>query len=92
MAEELWSAFGHTGSVSFASFPEFKEEFIVENTFQYPVSFNGKMRFQLELPLSLTIPEIEKSVLNSPDTEKWLQGKPPKKIIVVPKKIVNIVI
>lgn len=91
MAEELWATFGHTGSVSYASFPEFREEFTLENTFQYPVSFNGKMRFQLELPLTLTIPEIEKSVLNSPDTEKWLQGKPPKKIIVVPKKIVNIV-
>ena len=92
MAEELWSQLGHQGGITYATFPEFKEEFIVENTFAYPVSFNGKMRFQMELPLNLTIPEIENSVLSSPDTEKWLQGKPPKKIIVVPKKIVNIVI
>jgi leucyl-tRNA synthetase len=91
MAEELWATFGNTGSVSFASFPKFREEFTLENTFQYPVSFNGKMRFQLELPVTLTIPEIEKAILESPETEKWLQGKSPKKIIVVPKKIVNIV-
>ncbi|MCX6246291.1 MAG: leucine--tRNA ligase [Bacteroidetes bacterium] len=92
MAEELWENFGHTGSVSFATFPEYREEFTLENTFRYPVSFNGKMRFQLELSLSLTVPEIEQAVRMAPDTEKWLQGKPPRKIIVVPKKIINIVI
>jgi leucyl-tRNA synthetase len=92
MAEELWENFGHTGSITFAFFPEFNEEFTIENTFHYPVSFNGKMRFQLELSLNLTVPEIEQAVLKAPETEKWLQGKPPRKIIVVPKKIINIVI
>jgi leucyl-tRNA synthetase len=92
MAEELWENLGHTGTITYASFPIFKEEFIAENTFHYPVSFNGKMRFQLELSLNLAVPDIEQAVLNTPETEKWLQGKPPKKIIVVPKKIINIVI
>ncbi|MCX6244605.1 MAG: leucine--tRNA ligase [Bacteroidetes bacterium] len=92
MAEELWESLGHTGSISFASFPEYKEEFTVENAFTYPVSFNGKLRFQLPLPLSLTVPEIEQAVLAAPDSAKWLQGKPPKKIIVVPGKIVNVVV
>ena len=92
MAEELWENFGYPGTITFASFPEYIEEYTAENTFQYPVSFNGKMRFQLELSLNLTVPEIEQSVLKAPETEKWLQGKPPKKIIVVPKKIINIVI
>jgi leucyl-tRNA synthetase len=92
MAEELWEASGHQGSISFATFPEYREEFTVEDTFTYPVSFNGKMRFQLGLSLSLTIPEIEQAVLNAPESEKWLQGKPPKKVIVVPKKIINIVL
>jgi leucyl-tRNA synthetase len=92
MAEELWENLGHTGSITFASFPEYKEEYTAENTFNYPVSFNGKIRFQLELSLSLTIPEIEQAAMQAPETEKWLQGKPPKKIIVVPKKIINIVI
>jgi leucyl-tRNA synthetase len=92
LAEELWSHLGHSESVSFASFPVFNEEYIVENTFHYPVSFNGKMRFQLELSLDLTVPDIEQAVLKAPETDKWLQGKLPRKIIVVPKKIINIVI
>ena len=92
MAEELWENLGHTGSITYASFPEFNVEYTLENSFHYPVSFNGKMRFQLELPVNMTAPEIEQAVLNAPETEKWLQGKPPRKIIVVPNKIVNIVI
>jgi leucyl-tRNA synthetase len=92
LAEELWENLGHTGSITFASFPVFNEEFIVENTFHYPVSFNGKMRFLLELPMNLTIQEIEKAVMEAADTEKWLQGKPPRKIIAVPRKIINIVV
>jgi leucyl-tRNA synthetase len=92
MAEELWEHLGHSESITYSSFPVFKEEYIVENTFHYPVSFNGKMRFQLELSLSLTVSEIEQTVLKAPEIEKWLQGKPPRKIIVVPKKIINIVI
>ncbi len=92
MAEELWENFGHADTITYATFPRFNEEFTVENTFHYPVSFNGKMRFQLELPLNLVVPEIEQAVLKAPETEKWLQGKPPRKIIVVPKKIINIVV
>jgi len=70
----------------------YNEEYTIENTFNYPVSFNGKMRFQLELSLNLSVPEIEQALLKTPETNKWLQGKPPRKIIVVPKKIINIVI
>ncbi len=92
MAEELWENLGHAGTITYSSFPIFNEEFTIENTFYYPVSFNGKMRFQLELSLNLTVPGIEQAVMESPETKKWLQGKPPKKIIVVPKKIINIVI
>jgi len=92
MAEELWENLGNAGSISFTSFPEYNEEYTAENTFHYPVSFNGKMRFQLELSIDLTVPEIEQAVLKAAETEKWLQGKSPKKIIVVPKKIINIVI
>lgn len=92
LAEELWELSGHTTSILNAAFPEFNAGFVAEDTFNYPVSFNGKMRFQLDLPLSLTISEIEQAVLGASESEKWLQGKSPKKIIVVPKKIVNIVI
>ncbi len=92
ITEELWSLLGNEGSVSAATFPLFKPEFLVENTFEYPVSFNGKTRFKLELPVNLTIPEIEKAALESKESEKWLQGNPPKKVIIVPKKIINIVL
>ncbi|MGA3013782.1 MAG: class I tRNA ligase family protein, partial [Bacteroidales bacterium] len=92
MSEELWEQLGHRETITFASFPEYNQEYTVENTFHYPVSFNGKMRFQLELSLNLTVPEIEQAVIKAPETEKWLQGKSPRKIIIVPKKIINIVI
>jgi leucyl-tRNA synthetase len=92
IAEELWSQLGNSGSVSMARFPEFKPEFLVENTFEYPVSFNGKTRFKLELPADLSVPEIEKAALEAKESEKWLQGNPPKKVIIVPKKIINIVL
>jgi leucyl-tRNA synthetase len=92
LAEELWEQSGYNTSISFATFPEFNEDFIIENTFNYPVSFNGKMRFLMDLSLTLTVLEIEKAVLSSPESQKWLQGKLPKKIIVVPGKIINIVV
>lgn len=91
ICEELWSRLGHDTSVSEASFPEFIESYTVENTFEYPVSFNGKMRFKLELPLGISKEDAEAAVLASPNTEKYLAGKPVKKIIVVPSKIINIV-
>ncbi|HOI86631.1 MAG TPA: class I tRNA ligase family protein, partial [Lentimicrobium sp.] len=92
IAEELWSLLGNKESVTRASFPQFNESFIVENTFAYPVSFNGKMRFKLELPLGLPVSEIEKAVISAPESAKWLEGRPPRKMIVVPGKIVNVVV
>jgi len=92
IAEELWSLLGNTGSVTLASFPVFNESYTIENTFRYPVSFNGKMRFLLELPLGLAVAEIEQAVLAAPESAKWLEGKAPKKVIIIPGKIVNIVV
>lgn len=92
LAEELWQQAGHTESVSSQPWPQCNEAFLVEDNFNYPVSFNGKMRFQLELPIALSPAEVEAAVMADERTEKWLEGKTPKKVIVVPKKIVNIVI
>lgn len=91
VAEELWEKLGHTQSISFAPFPEFNAEHLVEDTFAYPVSFNGKMRLNIELPAGLSAPEIEKEILGREEVQKFLNGSSPKKVIVVPKKIVNIV-
>jgi leucyl-tRNA synthetase len=92
ISEELWHLLGNAGSVSMATFPEFRPEYLVENTFEYPVSFNGKTRFKLELPTNLGVPDIEKAALAAKESEKWLEGKPPRKVIIVPNKIINIVI
>lgn len=91
ICEELWSLLGNKESITKAKFPEWKEEYLVENSFEYPVSFNGKTRFRLNLPLSLTKDEIEKEVMASEEVKKWLEGKAPKKLVVVPGRIVNIV-
>ena len=91
IAEELWSKLGNSGSISTASFPVFDESHLVESSKNYPISFNGKMRFTLELPLDMTKEDIEKTVLASEKTQDQLQGRTPKKVIVVPGKIVNIV-
>lgn len=92
ICEELWSKLGETESVSFATFPVFNGDYLVESEYAYPVSFNGKMRFKLELPTALSKDEIEKAVLEAEQSQKWLDGKAPKKMIVVPGKIVNIVV
>jgi len=92
ISEELWSLLGNSGSVSGAVFPKFNPEYLIENTFEYPVSFNGKTRFKLELLANLTVQEIEKAALEARESERWLQGNPPKKVIIVPNKIINIVI
>lgn len=92
LAEELWSKLGHTESITYAAFPEFKEEYLVESAFNYPVSINGKTRFFQEYDLSLSKEAIEKEVLNLEQTQKYLEGKTPKKIIVVHNRIVNIVV
>ncbi len=92
ICEELWQKLGETESISFAKFPVFNAGFLVESEYAYPVSFNGKMRFKLELPTTLSKDEIEKAVLEAEQSQKWLDGKTPKKMIVVPGKIVNIVV
>lgn len=91
IAEEIWEKLGYTESISTADFPVFEEKYLVENTKKYPISFNGKMRFTLELALDLSKEEIEKTVMSDERTQKQLAGKTPKKVIVVPGKIVNIV-
>ena len=78
--------------ISEVPFPIFEAKYLVVSEKEYPVSFNGKMRFNIELPLTLTPAEIEKIVLEAEESQKYLEGKTPKKVIVVPKKIVNIVI
>ena len=91
IAEELWSMLGHTGTIADQAFPEFKAEYLVEDAKEYPVSFNGKMRFKIELPLDLSVAEIEQIILADERTQAQLQGREPKKLIVVPGKIINIV-
>ncbi|MHB8260137.1 MAG: leucine--tRNA ligase [Bacteroidia bacterium] len=92
ITEELWKQLGHAGSIATESFPMFNEAYLVEDNFAYPISFNGKTRFNIELPLNLSQQEIEKIVMEAEQTRKYLDGKTPKKVIVVPKKIVNIVV
>ena len=92
ICEELWQLLGHTGSIAYATFPTWEEQYLVENSCNYAVSFNGKTRFVVTLPLDLPKEEVEQQVMQLPETQKWLQGQTPKKVIVVPRKIVNIVI
>ncbi|TMU55429.1 leucine--tRNA ligase [Flagellimonas algicola] len=91
IAEELWEKLGHQESISTAAFPKFDEKHLVENSKEYPISFNGKMRFKLELPLDMGKDEIEAVVMAHEKTQAQLNGREPKKVIVVPGKIVNIV-
>jgi len=92
IAEELWNKLGNTESITYAVFPKHNEEYLTEANHKYPVSFNGKMRFMLELPKTMGKADIEATVMANEQTAKYLDGKTPKKIIVVPNKIVNIVI
>ncbi len=92
IAEELWEQLGHTESITHATFPICNEAHLQDDAFSYPISFNGKTRFQIELPLTLTIAEIEKEVMSREEVLKQLNGASPKKVIIVPKKIVNIVV
>lgn len=91
ISEELWSKLGNKESISKTSFPKFEEIFLIEDVKKYPISFNGKMRFTLELPLSLSKDEIESVIMSHEKTIYYLEGKAPKKVIIVPGKIVNIV-
>lgn len=92
IAEELWSLLGHKQTVCDAKWPLHNDEYLVESTFTCPVSFNGKMRFTLDIPLNLAQADMEKMVLENENTLKYLEGKQPRKIIIVPNKIVNIVV
>lgn len=92
IAEELWHNIGNTTTVCDAQWPAFNEEYLVEDTINYTISFNGKARFSIEFAADAQKEEIEKTALAHPNAQKWLEGKTPKKIIVVPKKIVNIVL
>jgi len=92
IAEELWQRLGHESSITYAQYPEWKEAYIAESEFEYPVSINGKMRMKAKLPLSFNPVEVEQAVLAKEEIHKWLQGQKPKKVIVVPGKIVNIVL
>ena len=91
ICEELWQLLGHDESISFASFPVYNAAFTAEDSVKYPVQFNGKMRFLLELPKSLGREEVEAAVRADANTEKYLQGAAIRKVIVVPGKIINIV-
>ncbi|WP_282075113.1 leucine--tRNA ligase [Maribacter aquivivus] len=91
IAEELWNKLGHSESIATAPFPKFEGKYLVESSKEYPISFNGKMKFTLELSLDLSKEEIEAAVMANEKTQQQLQGREPKKVIVVPGKIVNIV-
>jgi leucyl-tRNA synthetase len=92
ITEELWSLLGKDNSITFESFPQHNDNFLIDDSFIYPISFNGKTRLNLELSATLKAEEIEKIVMEREDVKKYLDGKSPKKIIIVPKKIVNIVV
>lgn len=92
LAEELWHALGNATTVCDAEWPVCNEAYLVESTVTYAVSFNGKTRFSMQVPNGTSKEEVEKLAMENPNSEKWIEGKTPKKIIVVPNKIVNIVI
>ncbi len=92
ITEELWATLGHTTSVCMAEYPIYNPEHLVQSSIEYPVSVNGKLRFKQEYAASMTPAEIQADVVARPEAKKWLEGKAPKKVIVVPGKIINIVI
>lgn len=92
ISEELWHAAGNDGSIHIAAWPKFNEAYLIENTFNYPIQVNGKLRDNVELPLDMPKEEVEKQVLALESILKWTEGKTPKKVVVVPGKIVNVVV
>jgi leucyl-tRNA synthetase len=92
IAEELWQKLGHNTSITTAVWPKWDAQYLVEDNFSYPISFNGKTRLQLEFPIALDAKSVEAAVLANPEVQQRLEGKAPKKVIVVPKRIVNIVV
>ena len=91
ICEELWQILGHSFSIEHVKFPELNEKYLIEDEIEYPVSFNGKMRFKISLPSNLTAPQIEEIIMRDERTLKQLEGKSVKKSIIIPKKIINIV-
>ena len=92
ITEEIWALLGHQESITYAAFPLWREEYLAESSFEYPVSVNGKMRGKITFPTDMPKEAIEKEVLASGVIDKYLDGKAPKKVIVVPNKIVNVVV
>jgi leucyl-tRNA synthetase len=92
LAEELWEKLGHAESIVNATFPAWSEQYLVESSFNYPISINGKVRAEMNFALDMPKEDIERNVLASEVVKKWTEGKPPKKVIVVPGKIVNVVV
>ena len=92
LCEELWSLLGQTESITFTEYPAFNRSFLVEDSVNYPISINGKMRLKIELPASMGKDEVEKTVLANAEVQERLDGASPKKVIVVPGRIVNIVV
>lgn len=92
VSEELWSALGNTTSVCDAKWPTFNEEYLAEDSFKYGVAFNGKVRFELEFSADAVQADVEKAVLSHELAQKWLDGKTPKKVVFVPKKMINVVL
>lgn len=92
IAEELWEKLGHSKTIFDASFPQHDEQYLVESSFTYPISINGKVRAQMSFALDMPKEDIEKVVMTSEIVQKWSEGKPPKKVIIVPGKIVNVVL
>ena len=92
LGEEIWNKLDKKNSIVYAKFPTLKSIYLIEDSFEYPISINGKMRAKLSLPLDTPTKDIEREVLNHHMIKKWLNGKNPKKVIVVHKKIVNVVL
>jgi len=92
ISEELWHRLGNRTTVFNSRFPDYNEEYLKENMVKYTVSFNGKARFTLDFAAGTALPEVEQTVLANENSRKWMEGKTPKKVIVVPDKIINIVI
>jgi len=92
VSEELWHLLGNTTSILDASYPQHDEAHLVETSKEYPISVNGKLRTQINMQLEISKEEVERIVLSNAVVQKWLEGKPPKRIIYVPNKMVNVVV
>ena len=92
LSEEIWNKLGGTSSIALSEWPLFDESKLQEDTFEYPVMINGKLRFKIVLPLDMPNEEVQEKVLSNEVVQKWSQGAAPKRFIHVPKKIINIVV